>query len=288
VTNPPTERLRTAGGEQLLRLIQETSANHLLPALENPALDEKILCTVLQRKDLPAKFLEEVLIRRQYLKSYQIKKALAFHPHTPRSEGFRLLRDLYLMDLVQFAISPGVLPDLKIKAEEQVIAKLPQLPLGQKISLARRAPARTAGVLLAEGQPPVVKATLANPNLTEAQVLRVLSRDKLPPIVVQSIAHHQKWSHIYNVRIALIRQPSTTLTTILAFLPELAISDLRELVAPGILPENLRHYLQAEIQRRMLHSERKAEPSSSEAESLAVSEQSPAEDSEATDPDPLP
>jgi len=288
VTNPPTERLRTAGGEELLRLMQETAPNHLLPALENPALDEKILCAVLQRKDLPAKFLEEVLIRRQYLKSYQIKKALAFHPHTPRSEGFRLLRDLYLMDLVQFAISPGVLPDLKIKAEEQVIAKLPQLPLGQKISLARRAPARTAGVLLAEGQPPVVKATLANPNLTEAQVLRVLSRDKLPPIVVQSIAHHQKWSHIYNVRIALIRQPSTTLTTILAFLPELAISDLRELVAPGILPENLRHYLQAEIQRRMLHSERKAEPSSSEAESLAVSEQSPAEDSEATDPDPLP
>jgi hypothetical protein len=253
----------------LLRLIQETAANHLLPALENPALDEKILCTVLQRKDLSAEFLEEVLIHRQFLKSYQVKKALAFHPHTPRAEGVRLLRDLYLMDLVQFAISPGVLPDLKIKAEEQVIAKLPQLPLGQKISLARRAPARTAGALLAEGQPPVVKATLANPNLTEAQVLRVLSREKLPPIVVQSIAHHQKWGHIYNVRIALIRQPSTTLTTILAFLPELAISDLRELVAPGILPENLRHYLQAEIERRMRHSQRQAESSSPQAESPA-------------------
>jgi len=267
--SPPPTSLRVASGEELIRLTQETLAGELLPVLENPSLDEKVLCTLLQRKDLPTEFLREVLLRRQFLKSYQVKKALALHPHTPRTEGFRLLRDLYLMDLVQFAVSPGVLPDLKIKAEEQVIAKLPQLALGQKITLARRAPSRIAGALLAEGLPPVVKATLANPNLTEAQVLRVLSREKLPPVVVQSIAHDEKWNRIYNVRIALIRQPSTTLTTILAFLPELAISDLRELVAPGILPENLRHYLQAEIQRRMRNSHGNSEAPSEAAKSAA-------------------
>lgn len=243
--------LRKASGDELVRLIQESPAGQLFPALENPALDEETLCLLLQRKDLPGEFLQEVLLRRQFMKSYRVKKALAFHPHTPRTNGFRILRELYLMDLVQFAISPGVPPDLKIKAEEQIIAKLPQVALGQKITLARRAPARVAGALLAEGQRPVVKAVLSNPNLTEAQILRVLSREKLPPIVAQSIAHHEKWSHAYNVRLALIRQPSTTLTTILAFLPELTASDLRELVAPGILPENLRHYLQAEIQHRL-------------------------------------
>lgn len=257
--NPAAGSLRSASGEELVRLIHETLPPDLLPVLDNPSLDEKSLVLLLQRKDLSSEFLQEVLLRRQFLKSYQVKKALALHPHTPRTDGFRLLRELYLMDLVQFAISPGALPDLKIKAEEQVIHKLPHLPLGQKITLARRAPARIAGALLAEGQKQVVAAVLANPNLNEAQVLRVLSRDKLPPIVAQSIAQHEKWSHVYNVRIALIRQPSTTLTTILAFLPELTISDLRELVAPGILPENLRHYLQAEIQRRMRNSQRQAD-----------------------------
>jgi hypothetical protein len=197
----------------------------------------------------------------------------------------RLLRDLYLMDLVQFAISPGAPPDLKIRAEEQVIAKLPQLPLGQKITLARRAPSRIAGALLAEGQPPVVKATLANPNLTEAQVLRVLSRDKLPPVVVQSITQDEKWSHVYNVRIALIRQPSTTLTAILAFLPKLTVSDLRELVSPGILPENLRHYLQAEIQRRMRNSRREGD--SAPAEAQAEADFTPSKP-DISDSDPLP
>lgn len=252
------QQLRSASGDEFVRLIQETPAGELLPALDNPSLDEETLGLLLQRKDLPAEFLQEVLLRRHFLKNYRVKKALAFHPHTPRTDGFRLLRELYLMDLVQFSISPGVQPDMKIKAEEQVIAKLPQLPLGQKITLARRAPGRIAGALLAEGHPPVVKAALGNPNLTEAQVLRVLSRGKLPAIVVQSLAQDEKWSHVYNVRIALIRQPSTTLTKVLSFLPELTISDLRELAAPGILPENLRHYLQAEIQRRFQKSREKA------------------------------
>ena len=252
------EQVRTASGDEFVRLIQEMPAGELSAALDNPSLDEETLVLLLQRKDLPGEFLQEVLLRRHFLKYYRVKKALAFHPHTPRTDGFRLLRELYLMDLVQFAVSPGVQRDMKIRAEEQVIGKLPQLPLGQKITLARRAPARIAGALLAEGHPPVVKAALANPNLTEAQVLRVLSRGKLPAIVVQSLAQDDKWSQVYNVRIALIRQPSTTLTRILSYLPELTISDLRELVAPGILPENLRHYLQAEIQRRFQKSKEKA------------------------------
>jgi hypothetical protein len=247
--NPPN--VRTAEGQELVRLIHEAPAGELLPILDNPALDEKSLVLLLHRKDLQSDFLSAILKQRRLLKNYLSKKLLAFHPRTPRADALRLLRDLYLMDLVQFSISPGVQPDLKRKAEDQVIAKMPQLPLGQKITLARRSPARIAGALLADAQPMVVKAALCNPNLTESQVLRVLAKDKLAPVVTQSIAQHEKWSKVYNVRIALLRQPSTTLATVLTLLPELTVSDLRELAAPGILPENLGHYLQAEIHRRL-------------------------------------
>lgn len=246
-----TRALQTAAGDELVRLIHEVAPDSLLPILENPALDETALSLLLQRKDLRSEFLAQILQRRRFMKHYAVKKLLAFHPHTPRADTLRLLRDLYLMDLVQFTISPGTLPDLKRKAEDQVIAKMAQLPLGQKITLARRSPARIAGALLAEGQPSVVKVALSNPYLTEAQVLRALAKEKLAPIVVQSIATDPKWSHFYNVRVALLRQPSTTLATILAYLPELTVSDLRELAAPGVLPENLRHYLDTEIQRRL-------------------------------------
>jgi len=77
--------------------------------------------------------------------------------------------------------------------------------------------------------------------------------------VIQAIAQHRKWSHTYNVRLALVRHRSSTLSTILAYLPELTVSDLRELAAPGIVSENLRKYLLAEIQQRIRKSTKSAE-----------------------------
>jgi hypothetical protein len=250
------ERALVATGEELARLLHHPSADVLLGLLENPALDETQVCLLLERKDLPGEVLEEIGRRKALLKSYRVKRALAFHPRTPRLVSLRLLRDLYLMDLVQVAILPGVSAELKRNAEEQLIARLPQLPLGQKITLARRGPARVAGALLAEGHPQVTSVVLDNPYLTEAQILKALSREKLPAPVIPAIVQHRKWSISYNIRLALIRHPAAPLATILSYLPQLTVSDLRELAAPGIVPENLRKYLQAEVQRRMRAGEK--------------------------------
>jgi hypothetical protein len=219
--------------------------------LDNPFLDETQLCLLLDRKDLPAEILEEVARRKPLLKNYRVKRALAFHPRTPRLASLHLVRDLYPMDLVQLALLPGTPAELKRIAEDRLIGRLPQLPLGQKIALARRGPARVAGALLAGGGSQILSVVLDNPHLTEAQVLKVLSREKVHPEVVYSIIHHRKWSCTYNVRLALVRHPASTLSSILAYLPELTVSDLRELASPGIVSENLRQYLIAEIHRRL-------------------------------------
>jgi hypothetical protein len=245
------ERALIATGEELAALLHHPSADVLMALLDNSALDETKLCLLLERKDLPGEILEEVGRRKHLLKNYRVKRALAFHPRAPRLISLRLLRDLYLMDLVQLTLSPGVLAELKRSAEEQLLTRLPQLPLGQKITLARRGPARVAGALLAEGHAQVISITLDNPNVTEAQILKALSREKLPIALIPAISHHRKWSLRYNVRLALVRHPSSPLATILAYLPEITVSDLRELAAPGVVPESLRKYLQAEVQRRM-------------------------------------
>jgi hypothetical protein len=245
------ERARAATGDELAAFVHHPSADVLLALLDNPGLDEAQVCLLLERKDLPGEILEEVGKRKPLLKSYRVKRALCFHPRGPRLVTLRLLRDLYLMDLVQLTLSPGVPAELKRNAEEQLLARLAQIPLGQKITLARRGPARVAGMLLAEGHPQVLSVVLDNPYLTEAQVLKVLSRERLPSAVVPAILRHRRWSMSYNIRIALLRQPSAPLAAILAFLPQLTVSDLRELAAPGVVPENLRRYIQAEVQRRL-------------------------------------
>jgi hypothetical protein len=251
-------RALAAAGEELAALLHHTDVEVLLGLLENPSLEETQLCMLLERKNLPTEILEEVARRKPLLKSYRVKKALAFHPRTPRLVTLRLLRDLYLMDVVQITLLPGIPTELKRNAEDQLVSRLPQLPLGQKITLARRGPARLAGALLAEGHSQIVSIVLDNAYLTEAQVLRVLSREKLPPVVVRTISLHRRWSISYNVRLALVRHPLSPLATVLAYLPELTVSDLRELASPGIVSESLRKYLQAEVQRRIRAGEKSA------------------------------
>lgn len=256
------ERARLATGEELKSFLHHPSAEVLYSLLENPALDENLLGLLLSRKDLPGEILESIAGRKAFLKSYAVKKALVFHPAAPRLIALRLLRDLYLMDLVQYSLSPGVSAELKRHAEEYIIARLPQLPLGQRITLARRGPARVAGALLATGHAQVLEIALENPRLTEAQVLKVLWREKLSQAVVLAVANHRKWSQSYNVRLALVRNSSTPLSLVLNYLPQLTVVDLRELAAPGIVPENLRKYLEAEVRRRMRSSKAKAEEES--------------------------
>src|SRR6266852_3804217 len=141
------ERAVVATGNELAPLLHHPSARVLLALLDNPALDETQLCLLLERKDLPAEILEEVSRRKPLLKSYRVKRALAFHPRTPRLVSLRLLRELFLMDLVQLTLLPAIPEVLKRSAEDQLVSRLPQLPLGQKITLARRGPARVAAAI---------------------------------------------------------------------------------------------------------------------------------------------
>ena len=259
------ERALAAHGDELAALLHHADTGVLLALLDNPALGESHVCLLLERKNLPTEVLEEIARRRPLLKSYRTKKGLAFHPKTPRLVTLRLLRDLYLMDLVQMTLLPGIPPELKLNAEDQLTSRLPQLPLGQKITLARRGPSRMAGALLAEGHAQIVPIVLDNSHLTEAQVLKVLSREKLPSGVVAAVARHRKWSLVYNVRLALVRHPAAPLSAVLGFLPELTVSDLRELASPGIVPDSLRKYLELEVHRRM-RSKEKRQPESDTAE----------------------
>lgn len=242
---------RTAGPQEFPALLHDVRPDVLLALLDNSAFDQTHLCLLMERKELPAEFLEEIARHKSFLKSYRVKRALAFHPHVPRLVGMRLLRELYLLDLVQLSLQPSVHAELRRQAEEMLIARLPQIALGQRIMLARRGPGRVAAALLADPQLQILQVALDNPFLTEAHVLRVLAREKLPPTVVAAIAHHRKWSQLYNVRMALVRHPAAPLATVLSFLPMLTVSDLKELTAARTLSGNLRGYIRREVEHRL-------------------------------------
>jgi hypothetical protein len=140
--------------------------------------------------------------------------------------------------------------EIRRLAEEMVLARLPQLALGEKLALARRSPARIAAALAAEGNPRVVNLALENPMLTEGQVLKMLAREGLSDRVVAGVARHPKWACRRTVRLALIHHPLAPLAVVLRLLGELPPGDLRELARSSRLSGNLRGCIHSEMDRR--------------------------------------
>jgi len=240
-----------ATADELTALLHASDRDTLEAVLDNPNLTEQHLILLLERKGLPGAILERIARHREWMRSYPVTLRVAAHPRTPRLLAIPLLRKLYLFDLVEVSLLPSTPAELKRLCEELLISRLGQLPLGQKLTLARRGSARVTGALLAEGQPLAVPLALDNPYLTEAQVLKALAREDLPETAPGAIAAHRKWSLLYNVRVALVRHPHTPLARTLAFLPDLTLRDLTDLCsATGALTPNLRQYLQHEIARR--------------------------------------
>ena len=244
------EQARTAAGDALKSFLHDSDEATLVALLENPALDESHLTTLLLRLDLPASVLAGIAARPEWTSSEAVRVGLVRHPKTPRRAALTLLRQLYLFDLVKVALALSTPAEVKRVADEVMVQRVPQIPIGQKLTLARRGPARVAGAILAEGHPQAMKLALANAFLTESQVLKVVSSAAAPERVIAAIAQDAKWSVQYNVRVALIRNQHTPAPVVLAFLPDLTMRDLNDVAGLETVPTHVRRYIQKELERR--------------------------------------
>ncbi len=245
------ERARSASGDELKSLIHEANENVLLALLENTSLDETHVAQLLERLDLPAAVLSGVAEKGKWTSSEGVRLRLARHPRTPKRIALAMVRQLYLLDLVRVSLLPSAPADIRRVAEEVILTRIPHIPVGEKLTLARRGPSRVAGALLAEGHPQALKLALENAFLTESQVLKVLSKVGVTERVVKAIAQHAKWSCQYNVRVALIRNSHAPVSCVLAFLPNLTLRDLKDIAGMESLAPHLKKVIHQDLARRV-------------------------------------
>jgi len=241
---------------EIQNLCKESAKEVLMGLAHNPHLDESDLLRLLQRKDLPHDVVRELAQHKEVRRSYTIQLALIRHPKTPRLVSLPLLKFLYVFDLLRVAQTPAVPADVKLVAEEAILRKLPGMARGERINLARRGTGRLAADLLFSGDPELINAALANPYLTEGQLLKVLAREGLPEIVVAQLAQHARWSHNYHLRLALIRNPLTPFARVLEFLPDMAVADLRDICLDHRMLPPVRKYIEAHCTARLNNSRR--------------------------------
>jgi hypothetical protein len=245
------ERAAAAPRHLLAPFFKETAKEVLVALAQNPNLSETDLLRLLQRKDLPREAVEQIAQHKEAARNYSVKVALTQHPKTPRLVSLPLMKFLYLFDLVRVSQTPGVPADVKVVAEQTILKRLESIPRGEKITLARRASGRVAAGLLESQDRELIRAALENPFLSEAHLLRALARESVPRLVVELIAMDSKWSYRYHIRLALIRNPQTPLTRVLEFLPDVAVTDLREACLDRRMPEPVRRYIAAHCAERL-------------------------------------
>lgn len=229
------QKALTGTGEELLALIRQADPE-LLPALcRNPNLAENHLLALLQRRDLGEDTIRTVCRLSLTESSHNLKVALARHPNTPAPQLSALLPQLYLFELLDLCYRPDITPDQKLAAERVIIQRLPLTPLGNKLTLARRATPALLEALLKDGDTRLIEICLANPRLKEGAVFQFLRSSCATAETISMVARHSRWQGRPNLREAILTNPKTPPIWFTLWLPAMKLPEVKRLLTSNRL-----------------------------------------------------
>lgn len=198
--------------------------------------DEGVLVSVLRRA-VPVKLLEGLASLPPWSDTPRVLGAIALNPSAPSGLALRLLPALFWRDLAEVARSSRLVAAVRLRAESLLVERLPELRLGDRITLGRLATPAVLRLLLLDGDPRVARASLFNPRLRESDLIEALRKDSVPVGLLREVAASSRWTESYRVRLALALQARTPLGVALAQLTSLLPGDLiRISETPGLPP----------------------------------------------------
>ncbi len=194
---------------------------------------EGLYLRLLRQGDLSGETLEAILQDRSARKFHAVRLALAAHPRTPRREALSLVSTLFWRDLAHLSADTRAHPEVRRAADRDLLRRLPEMALAERIDLAKVAGRGTLLALRTDPDPRVLGAVLDNRFATEPDVVQAAARGRAP--VLEVIAEHPRWSLRPGVRSALLRNRELPLARALTLLTRASADDLRGLRdSPGV------------------------------------------------------
>ncbi|MBL8946383.1 MAG: hypothetical protein JNK45_24670 [Myxococcales bacterium] len=141
--------------------------------------------------------------------------------------------------------------DVKAGAPRPLVPGTRPLTLGERKSLARSWRRDVLQRLLTDPHADVVALLLANPHITEDDVLRIATARRSSAEVLGLLHRSPRWSLSARVRVALVRNPRFPLPMALQLVGLLDAVEIRELAHDARLPPALRAAMQRRVQPGM-------------------------------------
>ena len=132
----------------------------------------------LLRRPLPVRFLEFVAATPPWSDDTRILGGVARNPRAPRALALKLLPSLFWNDLAAVAGSPWVQGGVRACAEGLLGDMLPDMRLGERVTLGKVATPPVLSRLLMDPEAQVVDAALQNPRLREEDLGKKIDLSK--------------------------------------------------------------------------------------------------------------
>ena len=200
------------------------------PLLDHPDTDEAHLLKLLRKRELPSSVIEALARHERWDGQHSVRAAIVLHAKTPRTLSLRLLSLLRWRDQLRVAMEMRLHMPLRVAAESRLRERLPELELGERISLARNAPPGLLSVLARDESHRVVAALLSNPRLLEVDVISIVRREKTHPEILRVVAASERWVARPAVRAGLLSHPRTPVHSALKLLSALSTGEIRKLL----------------------------------------------------------
>jgi len=245
-----TRKIILPADADLKRLVHDSSPEILTAVAGDPRLTEDLALALLNHRDLPREALEALSKNGQLYRLRKVRMAMVMHPHTPRHVSVPTIRHLHTFELMQVALLPAVPPDVKRAAEEVLISKLANISSGERSTLAIRSSGRVAAALLLDKEERIMKAALANPQMTEIFIVRALKAEHGTELLAPVVSRHQKWAFRNDVKAALLGNKNTPLARVIQLAGELPVNLVKEVLRNGRLSSQARNSLVAVLEKR--------------------------------------
>lgn len=244
------EQALTAQGEELWSLVRDPHPQVIMNVTLNRSLNEEMAVVLVKTRSTPAEALGFLAGDVRFKESYKLKLALCRNPRTPQRVSFSLLKFLRIFDLGDLTRDQKVPVTLRQKIELMLMEKIPSMPSGVGMALAKRSNSTVVMAIMTRGDSNVVTACLDSPVITETHLCEIINQNSVKPAVIHMIAEHSKWSLRYAVKYSLIRNFHTPMVHVTRFIPDMKTNDLRELYCFESLPKATRPFIFSELRER--------------------------------------
>jgi len=244
------EQAALAREESIESFLHDPSPKVLRALLTNRLLTEEHALIIANRRNVPGDILEAIAKDLRWSQSYPLRKAIARNPKTPLFISLSLARHLRLFDLADITRDHFLPLPYRKKIEAMIIERIPALPLGIQKTLARRAAGNVLFRLLQSRDAEIVNTCLGNPHLMESHLFKYISQGNSLPETIRIIAEHPNWSCRATVRLSLVRNAQTPLSSCVRFFSRMTAQDLRELYGDPRVPVTVKPFIHCELRER--------------------------------------